>query len=620
MESFYLTLPLNENKQHQGFFQTELDQNINLTGSWEVGLSEISFTKTWMNILTSQHIYLFYFDNNLAKSIGKHIIDDAIIPPGTYTKESLVFEINKVVAKHFDENLLRRNRDIEICKFPYIKFDNNANKFKLVPGTTKKHGYLFILPEAQLCETIGYDFQEIIVNCEELYEKYSKFRKENPAHSNHLPTDEAFMEPKYPFSLEKIKFLYVLSDICSDRLFGSTRKNLLRFVDVPHNSNYGDQVTISYNNPQYVLVKKNNFSNVTIKIRKEMNHRKHLESREDYVEFHGGFTIITLHFKKISNDKIPDLIAPTGRRSTPRAHIPGSASYTDRDQETLDSSVEKLVNKNKNNQWVPFNCDPLYYNDCEPKQPIIYTNLDNEDDNSQIESNIKTIEPDLIKLDNDNTQNANNQNSQQQNDVSNVQADSSINTPPQDSKININFCSDQNIKQTIEESILPKPPKLPEQPEQPKLPEQPEQPKLPEQTEQPKFPEQPEQPKLPEQPEQPKLPEQPEQPKLPEQAPEEDYSDLYYIKKDKEERERIKKAYEKLTDEQKIRQSKSLRKMQYEVDPEAEVIEYSDDEHIKMIDDLYAQLIYAPKRISITQCIPENNINVCKLKKVITYE
>jgi hypothetical protein len=380
MESFYVTLPLNEKQTHEAFYNTEFDQNINLTGSWEVGLSEISFTKSWPNILTTQNIALYYFDPSKENGVGKHITNDAIITTGYYTKETLITQLNKAVLKHFDTNLLKENRNIEVSKPPFIMFNNTLNNFKLVPGITNKSGFLYIVPTPQICEIIGYNYQEIIVNIEELFKKYYSFRKENPNENIPLPTDEAYMESKSPLTLDKTKYFYVISDICTERLFGSTRKNLLRFVKLPKRSKYGDQITVQYNSPQYISLKKNNFNSIEIKFTTELNHRKHNETKENYIKFYGGFALVTLHFRKISEQKLIDVIAPLRPKPNLKNPIPAFHQIIVNDQKALDLSGKDLIKKDTNDQKIQITCDPLNSNNCKNKKPILYTNLDDDTD------------------------------------------------------------------------------------------------------------------------------------------------------------------------------------------------------------------------------------------------
>src|SRR5277367_1690802 len=272
MEQFYVTLPCKFNKNTQANYTTQLQQNVNLPGSWAVGLSEISFSKTWSNIISTESVMLLYFDSNRTNGINKSIIEEAVIPKNMYTKEYLIETINDAIKLHFDDmKNLKKNTDIQMETIPTVNFNRKTNTFVLCKGKSKNHshGYLYVLPSSNLCEIIGFDYQEILVDVQELFGKYLTFFNANKNSEGILPDNLKVPEeditiiPRYPYSSEPVKLLYVMSDICNDRIFGATRRDLLRIVDIPFSANYGDQITISYSNPQYTQVKKISFSNFT---------------------------------------------------------------------------------------------------------------------------------------------------------------------------------------------------------------------------------------------------------------------------------------------------------------------------------------------------------------------
>ena len=391
MEQFYVTLPCKFNKNTQANYTTQLQQNVNLPGSWAVGLSEISFSKTWSNIISTESVMLLYFDSNRTNGINKSIIEEAVIPKNMYTKEYLIETINDAIKLHFDDmKNLKKNTDIQMETIPTVNFNRKTNTFVLCKGKSKNHshGYLYVLPSPNLCEIIGFDYQEILVDVQELFEKYLTFFNANKNSEGKLPDNLKLPEeditiiPRYPYSIEPVKLLYVMSDICNDRIFGATRRDLLRIVDIPFSANYGDQITISYSNPQYTQVKKNNFKEINIKIRQKINYSQNLERNGEHViEFQGGLVLLTLHFKKISDKKIPITVLPTG----------GSQKLTS-DYEFIDASIPKITAKNNLGNIVPFSCDPLYYYNCSPIEPIIIKNVEENQNNPQSE-----LTPILIK-------------------------------------------------------------------------------------------------------------------------------------------------------------------------------------------------------------------------------
>lgn len=64
-KEFYITLPSNVSSTEYFpentvvNYYTKLAQRVVLDGSWEVGLSEVSFTNSWYNITTNQSIEVY---------------------------------------------------------------------------------------------------------------------------------------------------------------------------------------------------------------------------------------------------------------------------------------------------------------------------------------------------------------------------------------------------------------------------------------------------------------------------------------------------------------------------------------------------------------------------------
>ena len=78
---FYLTLPSNSSFDHfsnntLSDYTTKLPQEINLEGSWEVGIAEISYPHTWYNVSEEGEYWLQYE--------YKHRVVRVTLEPGYY--------------------------------------------------------------------------------------------------------------------------------------------------------------------------------------------------------------------------------------------------------------------------------------------------------------------------------------------------------------------------------------------------------------------------------------------------------------------------------------------------------------------------------------------------------
>jgi len=305
MESFYITLPFKFKKNQAGFYNTAFENTIHLNGTYTVGLSEISFPKTWQDIENNQKITLLYYDPTKNRFIGRSAGEHAIVPSGNYTKESLVEIMNDVIQQHFSDYKLKEDINVQIEKFPKIRFSKMDDKFELHFGTTKSSGYIMILPYPELCDILGFSYDTIINHAMKLFKDYGNFQQTNPTlNINKFETD-AILKTTYKYNLEPLKNIYMISDICTKRLFGIRKKNILKIVNIPDTSEYGRQISFEYPNPQYCFVTTNDIKSINIKFVKEMNFNDNFDF-EDLVLFNTGSGHVTLHFQKISAKSFED--------------------------------------------------------------------------------------------------------------------------------------------------------------------------------------------------------------------------------------------------------------------------------------------------------------------------
>ena len=82
--------------------------------------------------------------------------------------------------------------------------------------------------------------------------------------------------------------LYVYCDIVAPQYVGNTRAKLLRAVEVPNNTKYGDQIVVRYENPHYVPLIVNDFEEIEINIKDDIGQT---------IPFMFGRTRLKLHFR-----------------------------------------------------------------------------------------------------------------------------------------------------------------------------------------------------------------------------------------------------------------------------------------------------------------------------------
>ena len=116
-----------------GNFITKLPKRCNFSDEWEVALTEISYTKSWYNILEDQNVRLVDLDLNVIE------IDEQI-PAGNYeTVEELLEKINDILER-FDYTSLR------IKYPPHLTYNKQANKVVIQLGEKEFGTNVYLYP------------------------------------------------------------------------------------------------------------------------------------------------------------------------------------------------------------------------------------------------------------------------------------------------------------------------------------------------------------------------------------------------------------------------------------------------------------------------------------------
>jgi hypothetical protein len=265
--SFYITLP--SNVVSKSFpnntianYATVLSQRINFEGTWTVGVSEISYTKSWYNVINSHKIMLF--DENSSEIIG-----DIYVSSGYYeSEEKLINEINYELQK------------IKNIVPPKIKYNKLNNKIYINAGLHEKSIKVYPYFGEEIENILGLKNINNIHNSDVASYIFKKKMYKNM-------NFEAF----YPVEISAgYHTLYVYSNIVYPSYIGDTCAQLLRVVEVPKDASFGEQCVIRYENPQYRPLLLNEINNIEISIK---------DDNGELIPFKFGRAIVTLHFKKL---------------------------------------------------------------------------------------------------------------------------------------------------------------------------------------------------------------------------------------------------------------------------------------------------------------------------------
>lgn len=270
--SFYVELSSNAVYQYNtiGNFRNTVQLLHPLEGNWEVGMSEIFYTKSWKNVAKNCVITVEkMFENSrpvnsYASAYGYIPLDDGdrkgILRSGYYESiEELCQEIEKEMLP-FSDN----------CKYlPKFIIDKVTQMVYIKPGMNKDNRLLLPRLNRELAEILGFDFYSI----------------KAPKHNVSM-----LVLPDRPADISAgISTLFVYCNLVVPQYIGDTRAKLLKTVEVPSIKKFGDSVSIPYPSPHYVPVLTNDFESIEIDIKDDTNTPVH---------FMFGRTRVKLHFRK----------------------------------------------------------------------------------------------------------------------------------------------------------------------------------------------------------------------------------------------------------------------------------------------------------------------------------
>ncbi len=241
---FYLTLPSNasldifpDNKTTS--YRVKLPRNIDLEGSWKVGLYSISYPNTWYTLQDIFDTHFYYTDRS-------GIPSTAYVSYGYYeTVQDLIKATNKVLARDVNDN---------------IKLTYNALTGKVT--VQLKNGYEIILT-GRLSIVFGFGGKEMVL----------KKTTQSPD-----VADMCLMST-----------IHVYCDIVEPQVVGDTNVQLLKTI--PVESKFGDVIAKTFTNIQYVPIQTRSFENMEILLRNDTG---------DPVPFERGKVVNTLHFRQRS--------------------------------------------------------------------------------------------------------------------------------------------------------------------------------------------------------------------------------------------------------------------------------------------------------------------------------
>lgn len=291
MDEFYVTLPSNVKGVKEntiGNFTTYLPSELVLDYDWKVAVTEIFYTNSWFNLKKNNFVAI----NERNNDGGGHLLPipgyGVTIMAGRY--ESLD-ELLSLINDYFLNNDGYEERQDGLTKDlpnhpkhekPYLSHDRYTRlvtqSIHTIQGTRR---YMETEFQEELGQLLGMEKGREFSNA-----KFSSWY--NFGNADKSMAQQLYAKRCYDMS-GGIHSLYVYSDVVDYSHVGDTKCQLLRVVEIPSNSRYGDHVHITYQTPYYLPLANRNISSIEIDIKDDSG---------EPIDFKFGRVEVVLHFKK----------------------------------------------------------------------------------------------------------------------------------------------------------------------------------------------------------------------------------------------------------------------------------------------------------------------------------
>lgn len=214
----------------------------------------------------------------LAKNTNAQVLYKTRIRPGHYTAQELIALINNAVQ----QELASREGDWGSLQAPQLELDKDG----FVSAFT---GWRKNMEEAKMEDIFINLSGEVAI----LLGFYWDKREEWKAVNTNLGKRYKVTSSKHIDIRGGTYNLFLHTDIIRAVHVGESMSNLLRVVEIPNNTSFGQQININYMKPQYKRVASNEIRSISAYIKDDNGYD---------VPFRFGTTIVTLHFRKVENN------------------------------------------------------------------------------------------------------------------------------------------------------------------------------------------------------------------------------------------------------------------------------------------------------------------------------
>ena len=255
-------------------YTTLLPSPLHLDNFWRVGLSEIHYTNSWFNLKEYNDVRLVNYNNDSVVHS-----QPSMIPPGRYT------DIHRLLR--FITTAAKPNANVNFL--PQLDHNSSSRRVTMTYGLTKEGDFIAFRLGNELEDLLG--ISKGWFSQDNDIRAHLKYYPEPIANNAIAPEGvlkEDILESRRSYDLSAgIHSLMVYSDVVDYSVVGDCRAQLVRVVNIPSTSQFGDSVNIVYEKPYYLPLAQRDIASIEIDIKDDSGAA---------IGFQFGRVEVTLHF------------------------------------------------------------------------------------------------------------------------------------------------------------------------------------------------------------------------------------------------------------------------------------------------------------------------------------
>lgn len=275
MRDFYMTLLSNSSMDYYpgnktSSFTVQLPRYIRLDGDWEVGVVEVQYPYTFINVRDGENKFTVLLNIETVE-YKKAVKEKKTLPKVRYTEKSFDGSIKEGFYRSMVDILDSINSVIaEGCNVKqYFHWDNSHHVVTSTKKTGDGNGFISCTLKGELARQLGFKSGDEITG------------------------DGVYGSTMINMNVGLPEKMLFYCDILEPQFFGDTFAKVLRTINTTPNKDvyFGKNCTVTFNPAQYIPLQQKHFESISIDIR---------DAQANLIPFESGTSVVKLHFRRRS--------------------------------------------------------------------------------------------------------------------------------------------------------------------------------------------------------------------------------------------------------------------------------------------------------------------------------